>query len=97
MGGDEFVIVMPGIESTKLDERVLEFEQIVVSAGQHLFGENAVSLSVGYALLGVDGDEAEGLLAEADRRMYRSKQQRKINQISQSALTQSSPANVSIQ
>jgi GGDEF domain-containing protein len=40
-----------------------------------------VTLSVGEALLGVDGDDAEALLAEADRKMYGRKQQKRARRL----------------
>lgn len=78
MGGDEFVVVMPRIESFILEERLRDFDNLVIDAGVRLCGDRVVSLSAGYALLNNDAADAEGLLAEADRRMYRRKQSRKI-------------------
>ncbi len=77
MGGDEFVIVMPRIEEAVIEQRIVELDQLVIEAGERLCGERVVSISAGYAVLGRDAEDAEGLLAEADRRMYRSKQSRK--------------------
>jgi hypothetical protein len=44
-------------------------------AGQEICQEDILSLSVGRAVYPEDGLDAEGLLAEADRRMYLEKQQ----------------------
>jgi hypothetical protein len=43
-------------------------------AGNEVCGEDLLSLSVGRALYPEDGNDAEQLLAEADRRMYLEKQ-----------------------
>jgi len=77
MGGDEFVVVMPGVTREKLQERVVELEAAVRAAGKRVSGENIVSLSVGAAMYPDDGTDAESLLAEADRRMYANKQSHK--------------------
>jgi GGDEF domain-containing protein len=61
--------------------RVHQFERTVVAAGEQVCGEPMVTLSVGEALLGVDGDDAEALLAEADRKMYARKQQKKSRRL----------------
>src|SRR5579884_2221248 len=77
MGGDEFVLVIPGMTRDKLDERIVELEAAVRAAGKRVSGENIVSLSVGAAMYPDDGTDAESLLAEADRRMYANKQSHK--------------------
>jgi len=81
MGGDEFVMVLPGAAAETVRWRVHQFERTVVSAGEQICGEPMVTLSVGEALLGVDGDDAEALLAEADRKMYARKQQKKSRKL----------------
>jgi len=43
--------------------------------GQEICQEDMLSMSVGRAIYPQDGADAEGLLAEADRRMYQEKQQ----------------------
>ncbi len=94
MGGDEFVLVMPGIDPDTLDQRIIELDLLVIEAGQRLVGENVVSLSAGYAQLSKEIADAEGLLAEADRRMYRRKQFRKSAREAATAATavQAQPA-----
>ena len=77
MGGDEFVIVMPRVDLSTLDQRVADFDQMVIEVGEKTCGERVVALSAGCAVLNRDGADAESLLAEADRRMYRCKRSRK--------------------
>ena len=75
MGGDEFVIVAPGLAADASLEKTYYFNQLAVDAGKQVTGEEIVSLSVGAAYYPKDGRDAEQLLAEADRRMYVVKQQ----------------------
>jgi diguanylate cyclase (GGDEF)-like protein len=75
MGGDEFVLVLSGINSSGIDEKVKAISRVALEAGESACGEPLLGISVGAAFRPVDGDDAEGLLAEADRRMYLVKQQ----------------------
>lgn len=74
MGGDEFVIVAEGLQASQADEKVAAINQIAVNAGLEVCQENILSASVGTAFYGADGEDAEQLLAAADRRMYGVKQ-----------------------
>ena len=75
MGGDEFVLVLPEIPEQTALAKIEQLNNIVIEAGQEMFGEELLSLSAGLALFPRDGRRAEDLLAEADRRMYRHKQE----------------------
>jgi diguanylate cyclase (GGDEF)-like protein/putative nucleotidyltransferase with HDIG domain len=75
MGGDEFVIVAPGLSADASLEKTFYFNQLAIESGQQVTGEDIISLSVGAAFYPKDGHDAEQLLAEADRRMYVVKQQ----------------------
>src|SRR5579884_114420 len=75
MGGDEFVVVAPGLTPEDSLEKTYYFNQLAIDAGKQVTGEEIVSLSVGAAFYPKDGRDAEQLLAEADRRMYVVKQQ----------------------
>jgi diguanylate cyclase (GGDEF)-like protein/putative nucleotidyltransferase with HDIG domain len=77
MGGDEFVLVIPGLARENLGERIAQLESAVCAASKSLCGEPMVSLSVGAAIFPDDGADAESLLAEADHRMYAAKQDRR--------------------
>jgi diguanylate cyclase (GGDEF)-like protein/putative nucleotidyltransferase with HDIG domain len=72
MGGDEFVLVIPGLTSEAALEKAARLNECAVLVGRQLSRENppALSLAVGVASYGTDGAEAEQLLAAADRRMY---------------------------
>jgi diguanylate cyclase (GGDEF)-like protein/putative nucleotidyltransferase with HDIG domain len=70
MGGDEFVLIMPGMDEQSLAKRLDKLYHLPAEA-THL---EQLTLSAGAAFFPTDGDDAEQLLAEADRRMYREKQ-----------------------
>jgi diguanylate cyclase (GGDEF)-like protein/putative nucleotidyltransferase with HDIG domain len=74
MGGDEFVVVVPGLAIDAAGKRVAQMEALAKQAGSEVCGEDILSLSVGRAVYPTDGEDAEHLLAEADRRMYLEKQ-----------------------
>lgn len=75
MGGDEFVLVAPGLSSSAAQIRGICLNELAKMAGREICGEDLLSLSVGCAFYPEDGTDAEKLLAEADRRMYIQKQQ----------------------
>ncbi|MEP7367217.1 MAG: HD domain-containing phosphohydrolase [Acidobacteriota bacterium] len=77
MGGDEFVILMPGMKPGDLNDKVVALDHGVTAAAYTVCPEAEIALSVGIAQFPADGPTAEQLLAEADHRMYQSKQQRK--------------------
>ena len=74
MGGDEFVVVVPGLTLEAATNKAHQLKQLAQQAGQEVCGEDILSLSIGHALYPEDGADAEALLAEADRRMYMEKQ-----------------------
>ena len=77
MGGDEFVLVLPGIDQAQLNRKLLELEEIANAAGREICGEDILSISVGEATFPDEGRNSEEILEEADRKMYRNKQERK--------------------
>ncbi|HEV2448771.1 MAG TPA: GGDEF domain-containing protein, partial [Candidatus Sulfopaludibacter sp.] len=77
MGGDEFVLVLPGLDRRVLAEKLKVIERVAVEAGERACGERLLNISVGAAFCPADGHDAESLLAEADRRMYLIKQEHK--------------------
>jgi diguanylate cyclase (GGDEF)-like protein len=77
MGGDEFVVVLPGYPAEAVHAKVRILSGIATEAGRLLPGDDPLSMSVGAAIFPADGTDAEQLLAEADRRMYQAKQQRR--------------------
>jgi diguanylate cyclase (GGDEF)-like protein/putative nucleotidyltransferase with HDIG domain len=70
MGGDEFVIVAPGMSREASSEKASRLNQLAVEAGRKVCGRDLVGLSVGAAFCPEDSFDVERLLAEADRRMY---------------------------
>jgi diguanylate cyclase (GGDEF)-like protein/putative nucleotidyltransferase with HDIG domain len=77
MGGDEYVLVLPDLRPSDVEALYPRLEKVAVGAGLEVCGEPAVNISVGAAFCPDDGDNAEVLLAEADRRMYAVKQAHK--------------------
>src|SRR6202162_1696029 len=74
MGGDEFVVIAPGLPVDAAAKKVEQIRPLARQAGFDVCGEDILSLSVGVAVSPVDGNDAEQLLTEADRRMYLEKQ-----------------------
>ena len=78
-GGDEFVIVFPGMKSEAVSDKVRMLSALATDAGRIVCGENMTAASVGVACYPDDGATNDELLAEADRRMYAFKKERKKN------------------
>lgn len=74
MGGDEFVVVAPNMTPAAASEKAILLSTLATQAGRQVCGKDLLSLSVGTAFYRQDGTDAEQLLAEADRKMYASKQ-----------------------
>ena len=74
MGGDEFGVVAPGLPTDAMSKKAEQMRALAKQAGFEVCGEEILSLSVGQAVYPEDGNDAEQLLAEADRRMYLEKQ-----------------------
>ena len=74
MGGDEFVVIAPGLAADAAGKKAEQLRVLARQAGSEVCGEEILSLSVGRAVYPADGKDAEQLLAEADRRMYLEKQ-----------------------
>jgi diguanylate cyclase (GGDEF)-like protein len=77
MGGDEFVVLLPGARPMDGDNKAQHIKSVVAQVCRDLFAEKILTASVGVAHFPVDGADAESLLAEADRRMYQEKRARK--------------------
>ncbi len=75
MGGDEFVVIAPGLLADAAAKKAYQLRELAKQAGIEVCAEEILSLSVGQAMYPEDGKDAEELLAEADRRMYQEKQQ----------------------
>jgi diguanylate cyclase (GGDEF)-like protein/putative nucleotidyltransferase with HDIG domain len=79
MGGDEFVLVLPGLRLDQVQQKVQRLRAITAEAGREVCGTETLGLSVGHSLFPEDGNDADQLLSEADRRMYAAKQKEKMS------------------
>jgi len=76
MGGDEFVVVAPGLTREAAHSRAEHLRRLATQAGVEVCGEELLSLSIGQSVYPDTGLDAEDLLAEADRQMYLEKRRR---------------------
>jgi diguanylate cyclase (GGDEF)-like protein len=74
IGGDEFVLIAPGVRAEAASELTGRIEGIL----KHLrkSGADQLTVSIGQSFYPADGKSAEELLTAADRRMYALKQER---------------------
>jgi diguanylate cyclase (GGDEF)-like protein/putative nucleotidyltransferase with HDIG domain len=70
MGGDEFVLILPGIGLDQVQTTALRLRAITADAGLEINENATLGVSIGHAMYPEDGTDAEQLLSEADRRMY---------------------------
>ena len=77
MGGDEFVLVLPGLKPDDVSAKRQMLSHVARQAGLTVVNQDVLDVSVGWAHLPADGDEVEQLLGEADKRMYKVKQEQK--------------------
>lgn len=82
LGGDEFVMLIPSATEEELAIKVERMRVVTRNAGDATPEPSTLSISVGIANFPGDGTDAEQLLAEADRRMYKGKRQRKKDRAS---------------
>jgi diguanylate cyclase (GGDEF)-like protein/PAS domain S-box-containing protein len=80
MGGDEFTILLADIGDVRaaavVAQKVLDSISKVVTVDEH---ELVVTTSIGIAVFPADGADAEALLRNADRAMYRAKEMGRNN------------------
>jgi len=86
IGGDEFVLVLPGFKIEHLPAKLLVLEKAIVETGAAVCGERLLNVTIGAAFCPENGADAEGLLAVADRRMYLAKRRKKAAPSAASAL-----------
>jgi diguanylate cyclase (GGDEF)-like protein/putative nucleotidyltransferase with HDIG domain len=94
MGGDEFVMLVANGDTRALDAKIEGMRDLVRKAGEITPEPCALSLSVGVATYPEDGEDAEELLAEADRRMYKSKRARRKSAVAPIAPVAPPPSEV---
>jgi diguanylate cyclase (GGDEF)-like protein len=70
MGGDEFVLVLAGPRPGELEAKLEQLRSVIAQAGSEFLMRSQLTVSIGAAHYPEDGDDAEQLLSEADRRMY---------------------------
>jgi diguanylate cyclase (GGDEF)-like protein/putative nucleotidyltransferase with HDIG domain len=70
MGGDEFVVIAPGLTPEAAVRKGEQMRELAQQAGKDVCNEDILSLSVGNAVYPEDGMDAEKILSEADKRMY---------------------------
>jgi diguanylate cyclase (GGDEF)-like protein/putative nucleotidyltransferase with HDIG domain len=74
MGGDEFVVIAPGLTQEAAARKAEQMRELAKQAGKDICNEDILSLSVGKSVYPEDGMDAEKILSEADKRMYLQKQ-----------------------
>jgi diguanylate cyclase (GGDEF)-like protein/putative nucleotidyltransferase with HDIG domain len=77
MGGDEFVVLLAGAGPADTESKLAQFRDVVHHVCRQMFGDDSLTASIGVAHFPADGNDAEQLLAEADRRMYKEKRSRR--------------------
>jgi len=80
MGGDEFVLLLLGNDQSAVTRRIEELKTFVWHAGSTDEPFNRVTMSIGAAVYPQNGADADMLLAEADRSMYKAKQAHHISE-----------------
>jgi len=75
IGGDEFVIVAPGLAPDRISEMTGRLQLMATEVGRAICGEAVLSVSIGTAVYPTDGGDAEELLSAADQSMYAVKNQ----------------------
>ena len=74
MGGDEFVVIAPGLTPEATTRKAEQMRELAQRVGREVCNEDILSLSVGKSVYPEDGLDAEKLLSQADKRMYLQKQ-----------------------
>ena len=93
MGGDEFVLVLPGLQLDQLQQKIQRLKAITAEAGREILRNRHISLSIGHSHCSrKTASDADQLLSEADRRMYIAKQKEKMSWRGRAALNSSPPA-----
>ena len=81
MGGDEFVVTVAGAAREAIVTKAQQLQQVTRNVGLTFCQRDILSVSIGEACFPEDGEDAEQLLATADRRMYQAKQRSRVVQV----------------
>jgi diguanylate cyclase (GGDEF)-like protein/putative nucleotidyltransferase with HDIG domain len=79
MGGDEFVLILPGLDAQARDYMIARLNRVAIDVGKTLPEGHSLSVSVGASEYPLDSKDAEALLTHADRGMYTMKQNQQTN------------------
>lgn len=74
MGGDEFVVVLPGLNTADVEQRMADISSAIEATANRRPSAAGLSISIGQATYPQDGNVAEEILEKADRSMYMAKQ-----------------------
>ena len=58
MGGDEFVILLPGVNADDVGPKLEQLQNVVKNVCRDLFGEDLLGASTGVAVYPADGRDA---------------------------------------
>ena len=73
-----FVLVLPGLTPEAVRGLLPRLRETVKTASLEVLSEDVIGFSVGESYFPIDGDDAEQLLAQADKRMYQFKAKSKL-------------------
>jgi diguanylate cyclase (GGDEF)-like protein len=77
IGGDEFVLVAPGLPPDAVIEISERLQSTAMDVGQAICGQAVLSVSIGTSSYPADGEDPETLLTAADHSMYTMKRSRR--------------------
>jgi diguanylate cyclase (GGDEF)-like protein len=80
LGGDEFIVLLPGVQDTKYVEKIAK--SIITSLNQPFFiGEQTIRVgaSIGISLFPENSTDPDQMLRQADKAMYEAKNTGKNN------------------
>ena len=73
-GGDEFLLLMPGMQSQVFHQKLLQIHQLIYQSEVPEYGKMHVSTSIGGII--AQGEEIEQAVERADKLMYAAKSQK---------------------
>lgn len=73
-GGDEFLLLMPGMQAQVFHQKLLQIHQLIYQAEVPGYGKMHVSASIGGVI--AQGEEIDQAVEHADKLMYAAKSQK---------------------